>query len=55
MSAFHAPTDDILTSLNLAAKGLPGWDRDMAAEIISHVGARPDVGLKTLAGNNGLL
>ncbi len=26
-----------------------------AAEIISHVGARPDVGLKTLAGNNGLL
>jgi len=26
-----------------------------AAEIISHVGARPDVSLKTLAGNNGLL
>ena len=26
-----------------------------AAEIISHVGARPDVGLKTLAANNGLL
>ena len=26
-----------------------------AAEIISHVGARPDVALKTLAGNNGLL
>lgn len=26
-----------------------------ASEIISHVGARPDVSLKTLAGNNGLL
>lgn len=26
-----------------------------AAEIISHVGARPDVSLKTLAGNEGLL
>jgi len=26
-----------------------------AAEIISHVGARPDVNLKTLAGNEGLL
>lgn len=26
-----------------------------AAEVISHVGARPDVSLKTLAGNNGLL
>lgn len=26
-----------------------------AAEIISHVGARPDVNLKTLAGDNGLL
>jgi sugar/nucleoside kinase (ribokinase family) len=26
-----------------------------AAEIISHVGARPDVNLKTFAGNNGLL
>ena len=26
-----------------------------AAEIISHVGARPDVVLKTLAGNEGLL
>ena len=39
MSAFHAPTDDILTSLNLAARGLPGWDRDTAAEIISHFAA----------------
>ena len=26
-----------------------------AAEIISHIGARPDVNLKTLAGNEGLL
>ena len=26
-----------------------------AAEIISHVGARPDVSLKVLAGNEGLL
>ena len=26
-----------------------------AAEVISHVGARPDINLKTLAGNNGLL
>ncbi|TKW65602.1 MAG: acyl-CoA dehydrogenase [Paracoccus denitrificans] len=36
MSAFHAPTDDILTSLNLAGRDLPGWDSDMAAEIIGH-------------------
>ena len=32
-----------------------GTDALAAAEVISHVGARPDVNLKTLAGNNGLL
>ncbi|MDO5620329.1 MAG: acyl-CoA dehydrogenase family protein [Paracoccus sp. (in: a-proteobacteria)] len=35
MSAFHAPVDDILTSLRIAARGLD-WDADTAAEIIGH-------------------
>lgn len=36
MSEFHAPVDDILTSLALAGRDLPGWDQDGAAEIITH-------------------
>ena len=39
MSAFHAPTDDILTSLRLAARDLPDWDEATATEIIAHFAA----------------
>lgn len=39
MAEFRAPLDDILTSLDLAGRDLPGWDRDTAAEIIGHFAA----------------
>lgn len=39
--SFIAPVDDILLSLEMVAGAarLPQWDRDLAAEIISHFGA----------------
>lgn len=36
MTEFHAPVDDILQSLNLAGRDLPGWDGETAAEIVGH-------------------
>ena len=36
MTEFHAPVDDILHSLNLAGRNLPGWDGETAAEIVGH-------------------
>lgn len=36
MTAFQAPLDDILASLTLAGRDLPGWDGDTATEILSH-------------------
>lgn len=41
MSAFHAPTDDILFSLRHVARAdrLPDWDDELAGEIIAHFAA----------------
>jgi alkylation response protein AidB-like acyl-CoA dehydrogenase len=41
MTAFHAPTDDILFSLIHVARAdrLPGWDSDLAREITGHFAA----------------
>mgnify|MGYP003627577428 CR=1 FL=1 len=41
MTAFHAPTEDILFSLRHVARAdrLPDWDDELAGEIISHFGS----------------
>lgn len=41
MKAFQAPVEDILFSLEhvAGASGLPGWDSDLAAEVIRHFAA----------------
>ena len=33
---FNAPVADILRSLNMAARDLPGWDAETSTEIVSH-------------------